>query len=62
MSTQFNKDDQRITSEFLGLLVNLGASPEQAYKQVNEVLKTWGWEFVYFNDIEDFWITTNDIK
>lgn len=60
--TQFNEGDQKATSDFLVLLVNLGATPTQAYEQVNEVLKKWGWEFIYFNDIEDFWITTNEMK
>jgi len=60
--TQFNDEDKKIVSDFLGLLVNLGASPTDAYKAVNEILKPQGWAFVYFNDIEDFWICDNEIK
>lgn len=62
MSTQFNEDDKRIVSEFLGLLVNLGATPTEAYMKVNRILDGLGWQFAYFNDIEDFWIIDNELK
>lgn len=62
MSTQLNKEDHKIISEFLGLLVNLGMSPTGAFKSVDAVLEKSGWTFVYFNDIEDFWIIDNEIK
>lgn len=62
MSKQFNDDDHKVTSEFLGLLVNLGASPAEAYKQVNEIFKKYGWEFVFFNDIQNFWIMDDEMK
>lgn len=59
---QFNDEDKKVTSDFLGLLVNLGMSPTEAYKNVNALLQKQGWAFVYFNDIEDFWICDNEMK
>ena len=59
---QFNKDDNKATSDFLALLINLGATPKEAYERVNEILTKYGWSFVYFNDYEDFWIIENEIK
>lgn len=59
--TQFNDEDKQAVRDFMGLLVNLGKSPTEAYKCVNEILKPLGWSFVYFNDIEDFWICDNDM-
>lgn len=60
--TQFNNDDKKVISEFLGLLVNLGTTPTEAFEIVNGVLDKLGWSFVYFNDIEDFWICDNEMK
>ncbi len=60
--TQFSEDDKKAVSDFLGLLVNLGMSPTEAYKAVDTTLEPLGWQFVYFNDIEDFWITDNEMK
>jgi hypothetical protein len=62
MSEQLNKDDHKVISEFLGLLVNLGKTPIEAFEATDAVLKTTGWSFVYFNDIEDFWIIDNETK
>lgn len=62
MSAQFNNNDTRIIKDMLGLLVNLGASPTDAYNQVSSILKPLGWDFAYFNDIEDFWIIDNELK
>lgn len=62
MEYQFNPDDNKSVSNFLGLLVNLGMSPTQAYEAVDKVLSSIGWEFVYFNDIEDFWIVELEDK
>jgi hypothetical protein len=62
MSIQFNKEDHEAVKAFLGLLVNLGLSPTEAYKKVKDVLSPLGWTFVYFNDIEDFWIIDNEMK
>lgn len=62
MSSQFNDEDKKATSEFLCLLVNLGMSPTDAYKAVDKILQPLGWSFVFFNDVEDFWITDNEMK
>lgn len=62
MSTQFSDTDHKTVGDFLGLLVNLGMTPTEAYREVNTVIKKQGWSFVYFNDIEDFWITDNEMK
>ncbi len=59
---QFSEDDHKVVSEFLGLLVNLGMSPTEAFKSVDEILQRKGWSFVCFNDIKDFWITDNEMK
>jgi hypothetical protein len=60
--TQCNDDDHKIIGEFLGLLVNLGMTPTEAYENVNSVLQKQGWSFVFFNDIEDFWVCDNAMK
>jgi hypothetical protein len=57
---QFNDEDKKTTSDFLGLLVNLGMTPHEAYKSVNSLLNKQGWTFIYFNDIQDFWICDNE--
>lgn len=62
MSTQFGNGDHKITSEFLGLLVDLGMTPTEAFKSVEEILQKQGWSFAYFNNIEDFWIIDNEMK
>lgn len=62
MSTQFNDEDTKAVSDFLRLLVNIGMTPIDAYKAVNKILNNQGWSFVYFNDIEDFFITDNEMK
>lgn len=59
---QFNDQDKKAVSEFLALLINLGMTPTNAYKKVDEVLTPLGWSFVAFNDQEDFWITSNEMK
>lgn len=59
---QFNDEDKKAVSDFLRLLVNLGMSPTDAYKTIDGILKPQGWTFIYFNDIEDFWICDNEIK
>lgn len=59
---QFTNDDQKVVSEFLGLLINLGMTPTEAYESVDKLLDKQGWSFVYFNDHEDFWITSNEMK
>ena len=62
MSTQFNDKDKETIKDILGLLVELGATPAQAYQQVNTLIEVYGWTFAYFNDIEDFWIIDNKMK
>jgi len=60
--TQLNDVDHKIVSEFLGLLVNLGMTPTEAYDTVNRIISKEGWSFVFFNDIKDFWICDNEVK
>lgn len=62
MSEQLNDVDHKAISEFLGLLVNLDMSPTDAFKAVDKILQPLGWSFVFFNDIEDFWVTSNEMK
>lgn len=62
MSQQFNEDDNKAVKDFLALLVNLGLSPIDAFRKVDAVLEPLGWSFVYFNDIEDFWIMDTEMK
>lgn len=62
MSIQFNNEDTEAVKEFLRLLVNLGLTPTEAKDKVSSVLQPLGWDFVFFNDIEDFWITDNEMK
>ena len=61
-SVQFNPEDNKVVSDFLGLLVNLGMTPTQACETVDEVLLKVGYNFVYFNGIEDFWIVDHEDK
>lgn len=61
-SVQFNEEDNKAISDFLGLLLNLGMTPIQAFKTVNEALLKVGYEFMYFNDTQDFWITDYERK
>lgn len=62
MSVQFNYQDNQAVKDFIGLLVNLGLSPTEAYRKVDALLNQIGWTFVYFNDIEDFRIIDNELK
>jgi len=62
MEYQFNPEDNKATSDFLGLLVNIGMTPTQAYEAVDKLLLTVGWTFMYFNDLQDFWITEHEDK
>lgn len=59
---QFNDDDHKAVRDFIGLLINIGFSSTEAYKEVDEIINKKGWSFAFYNDPEDFWILDNETK